>query len=145
MKKFKHLLTFNLFETADYTNDRYPVDMVTQDITQYDRSTKDGREKENNFQQVQNAFQEKILPLLKKVSNNYELEDAVKVADKFFGKTKTIKSTIDRNNGDIQKTVDELISKHGDILVQNYIKPLDRLNNPGKAVNQTTGEDFHPE
>lgn len=148
MKKSKHILSFKLF-TEDLANymDTYPISMKQVDVSASDRSTDDDLALNTNFQMVQNAFQEQfVLPKLKECSPNYEINDAEEISNQFFTKTKgNIKNIIDSNNGDVQKTVDELIKQYGKNVVQNYIKPKSRLNKPGLAINNNTGEDFHPE
>jgi len=144
--KSKHILSFKLF-TEDLANymDTYPISMKRVDVSPSDSQTQDDESRNTNFQMVQNAFQEQfILPELKKCSPNYEINDADEINNKFFSDTQgDLKSIVDNNN--VQNAVDIIIKKYGKKVKQNYIKPKSRLNKPGLAVNNNTGEDFHPE
>ena len=143
MKNFKYLLSYKKFsEGIDYSNDQYPQNqpssqLIARSIPVDGRSEAD-KQKNTNFQPVQNELQKQhILPELLKVGKNYTIQDAERISDDFFKKTKgKLKEIVDKHNGDIQGSVDAIWNTYGKKIINNYINKEDRNTNPQKAINQ---------
>jgi hypothetical protein len=148
MKYIKSYLNY-IFEGSNANIDysaEYPLSFKNVGIPPSDRQDIDSLNREKNFQDVQTEFQKQIFPVLQKISKNIDMNDAVKASDKFFKETKgEIRQIIDRNRGNIQQTVKELINKYGKTIQQNIFKPLDQLNNPQKAKNQPEKQEMSRE
>ena len=124
MKKFKHLLEF-----ADYTNDRYPIDMKSVDVSPVDRKDINDLTKDAEFQRIQGVMQHKLKKKLQKHNPNVDDNDVEQASDRFLDgdsiggeKKKKIKKIVDNPKLSDGQKAKRIINQGKKEVTNNYYR-----------------------
>ena len=124
MKKFKHLLEF-----ADYTNDRYPIDMKSVDVSPVDRKDINDLTKDAEFQRIQGVMQNKLKKKLQKHNPNVDDTDVEQASDRFLDgnsiggeKKKKIKKIVDNPKLSDDQKAEKIIDRGKKEVTNNYYR-----------------------
>lgn len=140
----KHLKTFENYvnELADYTNDRYPIDMKTVDVSPVDRKDINDLDNDAKFQRIQGKMQKRLKKKLQQHNPNSEDQDVIQASDRFLDgnsigpeKKKKIKNIVDDTRLTDDQKAKRIINQGKKEVTNNYYR----------SDNGDVSDEFHPE
>lgn len=140
----KHLKTFENYvnELADYTNDRYPIDMKTVDVSPVDRKDINDLDNDAKFQRIQGKMQNRLKKKLQQHNPNAENQDVIQASDRFLDgnsigpeKKKKIKNIVDDTRLTDDQKAKRIINQGKKEVTNNYYR----------SDNGDVSDEFHPE